>query len=159
MKNLLLITFLLLLGLNGFGQNKETISYESLSGFWFNPKNKSYIEIKEDSCLLTIKMYQNGKGDTVGRYETIWYLLDWKPSSIKLTSRWYLTTGIRFWRLKDRCTYQVNLNDDQSTLILDLVQLNHKKSNTITILLGKKDVVYKRTTKEDFQSTNAIRYE
>lgn len=160
MKNhLLIISLLLVLGLNGFGQNDETISYESLKGFWFNPKNKSYIELKEDSCLLTIKMFKNAKKDTIGWYETIGYRLNMSPNSFKLTSQYYLATGIRFWKLKDRCTYQVKLDDDQSNLILDLTEMNHRKMNTISILLGEKNVVYIRTTQEDFQKTNAIRYE
>jgi hypothetical protein len=159
-KNLLIILIVLLIGSNGFGQeSNEVQTFDDVKRHWFNPKNKSYIEIKNDSLLLTLKMFKNWTTDTVGQYEVNAYQLNWKNGEVILTSNWYLTTGIRFWRLRDRCTYQLKLSEDKTTLVLNMVKMNHKNMNTIAILLGKKDVKYIRTTEEDYKTTNAIRYD
>jgi hypothetical protein len=158
MKKTIIISFLLLVGGYGFGQNTlKDKAFESLKGYWFNPNNKSYLEIKKDSCLLNVKAYYGN--DTIGHYETKGYRLNLKHNRLKLISKYYLTTGIRFWRLKNRCTYHVEIAKNDSSPILSLFKKNHKKRNTIAIFIGGDNINYKRVSLEEYLSINAIRYE
>ena len=146
MKNLLLI-LIVCCSLNGFGQGEGNVSFDSIEGLWCDTANKTYLEIKKDSFLLS-NLYTSGNNPEL-HYETQSYNLILIKNQLKIESNWYLTTGIRFWRLRDRCVYDVTLPND-SNLLLNLSKLNHKKSNIISILMRGKNLSYQRVSKDQY---------